>query len=158
MANIQKLDDILEVAVRIERRGMEFYKKLADMVQSPQAKDAFLFLAAEEEKHIGIFRQMLEKVADYQPRFKYPGEYGLYLDGVSFLAIKSFEKMDKAIQSKNIGDALLLAMQVETDSINFYKEIFEHFEGKEKGPIQEVINEEKKHLAKLLSLKGMLKL
>lgn len=56
MSVFKDFSDVLEVAVRVERLGIELYKKLYDTVESPHAKSTFSFLAAEEEKHAGTFR------------------------------------------------------------------------------------------------------
>ena len=92
MLKFNNFADVLEVAVRIERQGVDFYNKLSSGMATPQAKDAFAFLAAQEEKHAGVFRQILEKVADYDPRFNYPGEYGLFIEGVASRLLDSMEK------------------------------------------------------------------
>jgi rubrerythrin len=49
MSALKSIADVLEVAIRIERQGITFYKKLYDLATSPQARDAFAVLAAEEE-------------------------------------------------------------------------------------------------------------
>ncbi|MGP8154418.1 MAG: ferritin family protein [Smithella sp.] len=60
MLEFKKFADVLEVAVRIERQGADLYNKLSGRLKSTQAKDVFSFLAAEEEKHAGVFRKMLQ--------------------------------------------------------------------------------------------------
>ena len=65
MSEFKRFADVIEVAVRIERQGIQLYQKLRERISSPAVKDVFSFLAAEEEKHLGLFREMLDKVADY---------------------------------------------------------------------------------------------
>lgn len=156
---IGNLADILEAAVRIERNGVDFYRKLYESSDVPAARDVFNFLAAEEEKHIGTFRGMLEKVADYNPRFSYPGEYEDYLQGIAWRAFEAFKKgFDLAGAGKSPAEAIGVAMDLETGSVAFYTELMNGFGSPEaRQSIQGVINEEKSHLARLNALKTKLK-
>lgn len=159
MAKIDKISDLLEIAVRIERNGLDFYKALTSSAENPAAKDTFSFLAAEEEKHLGVFRKMLEEVAEYPPRFTYPGEYELYLEGVASRSIFTQEKMqDKKINScQDISQAVEVAMDFESQSILFYDELLGNFQGQARKELDKVIKEEKGHFAKLADIKGKLK-
>jgi rubrerythrin len=159
MEKLEKISDCLEVAIRIERNGLDFYKDLSQSVQNSQARDTFSFLAAAEEKHLGVFRKMLEEVADYAPRLNYPGEYELYLEGVASRAVFTPDKMqDKKISSvKDISEAIALAMDFETASILFYNELLNNFEKINKKYVSEIIDEEKGHFAKLVNIKDKIK-
>src|SRR3989338_10996647 len=114
MVKIEKISDLLEVAVRIERSGMDFYKALSNNATDPNARDTFSFLAAEEEKHIGVFRKMLDKVADYSPRLNYPGEYELFLQGIANRSVATLQKAQdkKILESKNISQAIDVALDL----------------------------------------------
>lgn len=48
--NVQPCE-IIDLAVQIEEKGAEFYKKLAEKAETESARELLLFLAAEEEKH-----------------------------------------------------------------------------------------------------------
>ena len=151
--------DLLEVAVRIERQGIDFYNRLSTTIDSSQAKDVFSFLAAEEEKHSGVFRMMLEKTADYAPRFNYPGEYGLFIDGVASRLLEKVRKVIGSLPSRNINEALDMGIEFEKESILFYTEL--KLEGgldkANMETLQEIIDEERKHWLKLISLEDKLK-
>lgn len=157
MVKIDKLSDVLEVAIRIERNGRDFYNKLKDSTKSSQAKDAFSFLAAEEEKHTGLFRNLLDSVADYQARFNYPGEYELYLQGLASRAMPKFEQLEEILASKDISQVIDVGIDLEIDSILFYSEFLDKFDEIDKEIIKEIIIEEKRHLAKLQYLKDNIK-
>jgi len=151
---IGNLADILEVAVRIERNGIDLYKRLHELAADSNARDVFNFLAADEEKHAGSFRKMLEEVADYNPRFVYPGEYEEYLQGVACRAIEGFKKGDAMAGKSDAAEAVEIAMDLEVGSVAFYTELLDGFDSPEaKQRIQQIINEEKSHLAKLKTLK-----
>ena len=159
MSVFKKLSDVLEVAVRIERQGVELYNKLHNTVESSKAKDLFSFLAAEEEKHIGVFRQILEKVSDYAPRFDYPGEYGLFLDGVVSRLLDKVKKAGKSLSAENTNEALDVGIDLEKETILFYSEL--DLEGRfnppERGILKKVINEERSHWQRLANLKNKIK-
>ena len=48
MEPLEKVSDILEVAVRIERHATSLYQRLARTAPSPRARDVFSYLAAQE--------------------------------------------------------------------------------------------------------------
>src|SRR3989338_9457020 len=108
MVKIEKISDLLEVAIRIERSGMDFYKTLRNNAKDANARDTFSFLAAEEEKHIGVFRKILENVADYAPRLSYPGEYELFLQGIASRSVSALQKAqdEKTLSCRNISEAI----------------------------------------------------
>lgn len=145
---------ILEVAVRIERKGVEFYKSLSDNAATDRARDVFSYLAAEEEKHIGIFRQVLDDVAQYQPKFSYPGEYGAFIEELATLAIDSLNIEKTNLYEKDFEAAISLGIQVELESIVYYTEIRDMFQDEQKELIQKIIDEEKLHLLELKAVKA----
>ena len=147
--------EIVEIAVRIERNGVKFYQYLSENVKDDDAKDVFSFLASEEEKHVGIFRQMLDEVADYTPRYSYPGEYGLFLDELASSAVESLKNYEEALKSKDFEEAIKLGIKVELQSIVYYSELYDLLPDKLNEVIKKVVDEEKKHY---LELKGIQKL
>jgi rubrerythrin len=159
MLKFNNFADVLEVAVRIERQGSDFYNKLSSRTETPQAKDAFSFLAAEEEKHAGVFRQILEKVADYEPRFNYPGEYGLFIEGVASRLLDRIEKAEGSLPAGNENEVLDIGIEFETETILFYLEIKSesNLHPKDDSTLQKIIDEERSHWQKLILLKNKLK-
>ena len=146
--------EIVETAIRIERNGEEFYKYLSENAEYNAAQDVFSFLAAEEEKHIGVFRNMLDEIADYSPGYSYPGEYGLFLDELAESAIESLTNYPDALKVKGFEEAIRLGIDVELQSIVYYSEFYELLPNKLNDVIKIVVNEEKKHY---LELKGIQK-
>ncbi len=157
MSVFKKVEDIVEVAVRLERKGTDFYNQLHDKVESPALKDVFSFLAAEEEKHAGTFRTILDRIADYQPRYKYPGEYELFLSGIASSILEKAGKAARALSSGKADLALDAGIELEKESILFYSELLKEFKAKDQKIIQRIINEERLHWKKLSSLKKKVK-
>jgi rubrerythrin len=152
--DFKRIEDVLEVAVRIERSGVEFYRVAGSMAHDPLIKDAMNILAAEEEKHIGIFRSLLDNIADYNPRFEYPGEYETFISGVAQRVINGSQRAEEFLKAKDLNSALNAAISLEMDAIMFYNEIsLEFADKKARDIIYQIINEEKDHWARLAALK-----
>ena len=99
-----KMTDVLEIAVRLERFGLQFFNSVSESGLSEDVKELFSFLANEEEKHVGLYSTMLDNMADYHPQYKYQSEYGKYLDGYAkmlFMKIISSSRF-----SENIKEAI----------------------------------------------------
>ena len=75
MGNIFAGSEIVEIGIRIEKNGKDFYDELVAKTKEENAKTAFKELAAEEEKHIATFQKLLDSVNKYEPPEAYPGEY-----------------------------------------------------------------------------------
>ena len=158
MTVIIKIEDVFEVAVRIERKGIDYYRMAHEKARSNAARDMYAFMVSQEEKHLGTFQAWLERAADYQPRFKYPGRYEAFYRDVAGHALESLKSVEAALEAKSLGDALEVAKTIEKESIAYYEGMLKAFPGEqEQRQLQPVINEEKEHLARLESLgeKGM---
>jgi len=57
-------DEILEMALEIERNGIAFYRKAAADLPDPKAKDLMESLASMEEDHERTFARMKQRVAE----------------------------------------------------------------------------------------------
>lgn len=153
MTVVKKIEDVFEVAVRIERKGIEYYKLAHEKARSNAARDIYAFLVSQEEKHLGTFQRWLENAADYQPRFKYPGRYEAFYRDVANHALESLKNVEAALAAKSQGEALEIAKTVEAESIAYYEGMLRAFSGEqEQRQLQQVISEEKEHLGKLESL------
>lgn len=152
MSVVKTPAEIVETAIRIERNGVEFYRYLSENAESNNARDVFSFLAAEEEKHIGVFRDMLDEVADYTPRYSYPGEYGLFLDELAASAIDSLKNFQDALKAEGFEEAIKLGIKIELQSIVFYSEFYELLPDNLSDTIKKIIGEEKKHYLELKAI------
>lgn len=169
-----KISDVLEVAVRLERFGLKFFNSISDKNLSEEVTDLFSYLANEEEKHVGFYATMLDKAAEYHPQYKYPGEYGKYLDSyakmvfmkivsssrfsnnikekISLLDYRSnlfLEKLTELHDIRSGEDALNIAREIEIAAIVFYSEVVPLFKDDDQNLVRLIIKEEKEHLKKL---------
>ena len=145
--------EIVGFAVRIEEIGEEFYRTLAASVGNTDVKAAFDLLASEEREHIRIFKRLLDTVEKYEPPFEsHSGEYEQYVKAFVQQNIFTKERIGefKAKKASSEVEALEIGIDVEKDSIIFYNEMRNWVHESEHG----VIEEEKRHLTKLVDIKG----
>jgi rubrerythrin len=159
MGNIFIGSEIVELGIQIERNGKDFYDAVAAVSQDAKAKEIFLFLASEEQKHIAIFQQILVSVQKYEPAPVYADDYAAYMK--SLAAEYIFTRKDKggeiAKSAKNEADAVDLGIKFEKDSIIFYDGMKKMIPESDLKIINDLISREQEHLMMLLGLKDELK-
>ncbi len=160
MAKNYSLEELLEIAVKIEEDGVTFYKNLADRTKSKEAKEIYNYLAGEEKEHIAIFKSMYKELTGkrFEKAFS-EEEANLYIHSlVENRVFKNLEELDNLIKSIKDELAVLdLAIQIEKDTILYYYEILEGLEDKEKNLAKGLINQEKTHVYRLNNLKNILR-
>lgn len=142
--------EVLEMAKNIEKGGMDFYKSQA-LKAKTKLKELFLNLAVEEEEHLQTFVNWSKKLKEKRTEdseYLYEQEVSAYLKALVQVAV-----FNSDFKVETVEDALQKAIQAEKDSILLYQEMAEHNQGKTKIILDELINEEKEHLTKLLNYK-----
>ena len=159
MGNIFAGSEIVELGIQIEKNGRDFYKAVVSSAKNAKAKEIFLFLSSEEEKHIAVFKQILDSTQKYEPAPVYADDYAQYMKALAGECI--FTQKDKGgqigISVKNEAEAIDLGIKFEKDSIIFYegmKKMIPEFDLK---VINELIAQEQGHLLMLLNLKNKFK-
>ena len=147
--------ELLEIAIGIERNGMEFYQALADKTGKRDVKDIYIYLAGEEKKHLDTFQGMSDSLGQVKPPETYTEEYMLYLKSLVESAIFSnvTEAQQKAAKLANEIEALDTGIQAEKDSILFYTELQNLVRERDRKVVLNIVDEEKKHLRQLSELK-----
>lgn len=158
MSNVFSSSEIVEIGIQIEKNGRDFYNALAEKSKNPQAREIFKFLAGEEEKHIVVFQEILEKVEKYEPPESYPGEYFAYMKGLAseHIFTKRDQGKQQALKASDEKQAVDMGMGFEQDSIIFYegmKKVVPEFSQK---IVDELIIQEQGHLKQLGDLKKTL--
>jgi rubrerythrin len=164
-------DEVLEMALEIERNGADFYKRAAELGQMSKARAALLELAAMEEDHERTFAEMRAGLTEEERRssgFADPeGELPLYLrvmadkrvlsknaDPARVLsggASTSLSLAPPRAQSRggqSIEEVLRFAIGMEKDSIVFYLGLQELVPERLGGRrVEQILREEMGHLA-----------
>ncbi len=147
-------EEIVNLAVAIEKEGKEFYDSALAYAKGYKLKEALVYLAREEQKHIAVFQKIGDKlVKSFTPNESYEGEYEDYLK--SIVNSRSFNTTKVADMVKNLHtdkDILNFALSFEKDSILIFDEFKAFVNDEGKQIIRELIEEEKGHIRKIVKV------
>ena len=156
-------DEVFEMAIRIEENGAAFYRKAAGL-QSDAENRAFLEkLAAMEDGHKATFIEIRKTLTDKDKDgkvFDPQDELSQYLAAMSDThgGEGSPSAADSLTGTETIEELLTTAIGLEKESVLFYlgiKDMVSPEYGLES--IDDIIREERGHIAQLTSLLGKLK-
>ena len=148
--------EIFEMAEQIERNGVKFYRKAAEIFSDRDISRTLLEFADMEAEHEETFADMRKQLSSKQREliaFDPENEMALYLQAMAGGHVFDLKK-DMSLQltgEESVEDVLNMAIQAEKDSIVFYlgiKEAVDKSLGQ--GRIDHIIKEEMGHI-KLLS-------
>ncbi len=150
--------DILDMAIQIERQGIQFYEACAASKFQPEVLYVFGNLIVQEHSHIGVFSQMKIELEDFSVPETYPGEMRNYMD--SFGGDHVFYGLTEAVQqSGDIEDplkAIEFGIGFEQRSVLFYIALREVIRNSTTKLVDDVIAQENGHIRWLLALRHQL--
>ncbi|UCC90872.1 MAG: ferritin family protein [Dehalococcoidia bacterium] len=151
-------NELINIAIGIERRGIAFYDVMAKSTRSAAGRDVFHYLVGMEREHIQTFQNMLDEADKYEIPETYAGEYGAYLQALVDSAVFTDDMVasEMATQADSDIKALELAISAEKDSILFYYGMKEIMPKRAHPTLDKIIAEEKLHLSQLSELKKKL--
>ena len=151
-------NELINIAIGIEKRGVAFYDIMAKSTENAEARDVFRYLADMERMHIHIFQSMLGEADKYQPQENYTGEYAAYLQALVDSAVFTDDSITSEMATQVGSDikAMELAIGAEKDSILFYYEMKEIMPQSTQPTVSKIIAEKKSHLRELSELKKKL--
>ena len=146
--------ELVEIAVQMERNGLQFYASAADTVANVKAKDLLHRLANDEVRHLKLFEGMLTSPGLVNMHESYPGEYAKYLQAHVDGQVFTEARMKQLLAQKALSerDALRFGMDSEKDAILYYTEMLRFVQASNEKTVQNIIEEEKKHLAGLVEM------
>ncbi|OQA57248.1 MAG: Rubrerythrin [Candidatus Atribacteria bacterium ADurb.Bin276] len=149
-------DEVLEMAVELERRGIAFYENLSKKTSDQKSREIFIFLGEEEKKHLEYFQKTkddLNTQIDFVPDTM--DETSNYLGSLIENGVlgKILQGLDLTQGDSSIEKALEVGMEVEKESVKFYESMEIMVPESKKEWLKKVIQEEKKHYAILLGIK-----
>ena len=148
-------EEIIEIAIQIEKNGRSFYLHAAEIESDKKMISFFKKLAAMEEQHIKIFEQFRKNLSETEKEIQVydPDEQvSLYLKVMADAhGGEGNPEITKTLTGKeSINEILNIALALEKQSILFYiglVDFISHKQGRDK--INAIIDEEKKHVAQL---------
>jgi len=151
-------NDLINLAIDIERRGIAFYDIMARSTDNEAARDLFQHLVEMERGHIKIFQDMLDKVDTSQTTKESNRECTDYLRSLVDNAVFNDDLVTSEMASQVDSDikALELGISAEKDSLLFYYEMKDIMPQKAQPTLNKIIVEEKSHLRGLSELKQRL--
>ena len=145
--NNYSIDEILEMAIRTETLGYQFYTTMAEKFKKNDGlARLFTTLASKEKVHEKIFTDLKAKVAKQGTEPIEWDEVSNYMR--AFVESEFFLGRGKSLPSmerlKTVRDAVTFALGFEKETLLYFFELRSIV--KEKELVDEVINEEKSHI------------
>jgi len=150
--------EIVTMAVEAEKNGLAFYQAMTRKAKDENARNIFSFLAKEEAEHQHTFQTLLDDLPPIDMSHTDEAEYHNYLNAFASTRIfKPDVNIDELVQTiASDVDAVDIAVCIEKESILFYYELREKVQSEGRENINEIIKEEKIHLARLVQLREAL--
>jgi len=156
MTDMYAGNEILQMAVEIEKKGKAFYDSVVNAVKDPKTKDIFQFLADEEVKHEAIFRKMLKDLEIDEGANPYDNtEIVLYFRSLIDRKIFPSEQQGGTMKDElgNPEAAIRIALSLEKDAVLYFNELLNVSHERDKKVIEDIIEEEREHIRRILRLK-----
>lgn len=130
----------VELAIKMETEGIDFYLKAAEKTSHPVGKKMFLSIVEDEKRHLQALNQIFREL-DISFETASP------MERVKTIFEESRELMiERVPATANDLDALKIAMEKEKESVEFYqKMIHQTKEPKAKALFERLIPEEEEH-------------
>jgi len=143
--------EILDMAIRIERQGINFYAACREAVPAGGLQQVFDDLIAQEKIHEKVFAKMKAEHGDHRLPEEYAGQYERHT--AAFVRDRVFGGPgDAAGQVGRLEDARTgvdWAIDFEKKSIAFYEWMKDRVRASERSAIDDVIAQEYQHVERL---------
>ena len=151
------VSELIDIAIKDEEAGVEFYRALAASVRDGRVRERMLAIAAQEVAQVEWFKKMRAEIGEAQVAEQYPGEDDEYLRAITAPAFPATADAGAfARRAATDAEAVDLAMRLEKDTLLLLTEM-KRFLGEEHHKyVDVVIDEEKEHLVELADMRRML--
>ena len=151
--------EVVEMAITTERSGQAFYQTAAKQVKEKSLKELFQYLAEEEAKHLKTFQALYNALKGKPEPTPYNWEEAkLYLQAL--VDSRFFAGPDKAIklakEATSELEAVNSAINFEKDTLLFFYQTLELIKSQDQELVRKIIEEEKKHIRRLSTMKSEL--
>ncbi len=136
--------EVYRVACRIEKDGLDFYRRLLEVTKAAKTREALQFLLAEEKKHLGFFEDCLTRI---RREAEDPSEDNDLIEAMDYEVFASFQQLGKMESVvKDPAKAMRLAVAIEDKSVKFYTACHEKVQSAQtRSELKKIIEEEQKH-------------
>ncbi len=150
-------NDILNISLKIEREGYNFYKNLSERVPIPEIKDFLSQMAIEETRHEKQFKKLIGEKEGKNYGWEDKAELRENLEALFQTDI--FPKIDEESQSEDqfptVEEAIEFAIEAEMISMEFYKLLGDYCENLEAKTVLVMLEKaEVEHLNYMKTLKA----
>jgi len=147
------VDDVLEIAISMEKLGARFYAAAAKVADDPMARELFEALARAELNHMDFFKKLREAVQAQEQTPKVPDPGGLMAKYVrSWSKNKVFDGMDPRnfVTGKAATELIKQAIGLEQEAIDFYLGLGQFLSSElDLKALKAIIGQERNHREKL---------
>jgi len=119
------MKDILAKAIETEEMGHRFYAEQAAASTNPLAKTLLEELAADEKRHAGWFRQVLDQMASGSNAIEWPDTAAPEIETRMKAAFQGLASSLQPVESKSQEDVRKMAMALEKESFGVYDGLFQ---------------------------------
>ena len=150
--------DILEMAIQAKTKGIELYLTLARNSNNYYVGKLFMELAKDERNHKKELEKWFKKAAKNKKDEAYPGEKSLFLKSLAETSSFNCSETQKKALETTISEeeALRAGVNFEKDFMLFLHELKLHMPSKETEVIDELLDEEIKHIRTIFKIKDKL--
>jgi len=130
----------IEIAIRMEKDAIDFYTTAAGKTKNPVGKKMFLSITEDEKRHLRmlseIFREVDIRIEEVSP-----------MKNIKTVFESMKDSMMKRVEAtKDELDAFKIAMQMEKEGVEFYRNSAgEAKKEKEKALFERLVQEEQQH-------------
>ncbi len=154
MANVFNAAEVIDMCIEKEKKRRDFYAAVATQFKQKEMNELFTRLRDWEAEHIKKFTDIRNSVEESEVIESYQGEFEAYMKAlVDDMLYKQVSADGFSKYVKTPLDAIRYGMEFEKDAILFFRELLSYMTSVHKEKVEELIDEEKKHLVYLAELK-----
>lgn len=153
------VQQVVEIAIEIEKNGVTFYRSLAESADTARLRELFVYLAEEEKRHVARFQEILESTGGYRiSEAYYATQYMGYMKALADERVfrSDISVAEAADRARSPREAIDIAIGFEKDSILFLHEMCGLVPESDRGTIQKLLDEERDHVRRLSAIKAQI--
>jgi len=150
--SITTLESVLDLAIELERAGVEFYERGRSATSDPRLEELFSWLGNEEQKHEAVYRQYYERFTGQTAETtELLGEYGHF---IRLMRREIYVHLQPLAEPSPVA-LIDMALRFEKDTLLYFHEISALFPCDDRAPIMAICSEERRHIRALLELRRL---